>query len=392
VLIEGNHIHDFKKLADSGDHMDMIQFWTVEGQPSSQNVIIRGNFLDAGTGSPTHSIFMRNGVVDTGQGGEEYFYSNIVIEDNVIYNAHLHGITVGATDGLVISNNTLLYSFHVEGAGTGGLIAPQINLNDESLNVTVELNIAHDDVGGQPSGTIGPNLIVQHEDPDGVNYYGDLFVNALVAAPTLDDLRAVDGGIIELEGWGAEMSRTDTTFEVDPATSSESDVTTTSGSDVTTTSDSDVTTTSESEDTTHLESGPADGIIGTEDILIELWDSKLNAPVARLGEGTVLRLEELDILQSGNATIVVSAVAGGDLDGKFKSIYLNMDDLYENVDNNVPYTLFGDRGSNVLGGLFLEEGEHTLQLEVYSKGSGNGMLLGDFTFEFEVQAGDDLML
>jgi hypothetical protein len=143
VLIEGNHIHDFKKLADSGDHMDMIQFWTKEGEPSSQNVIIRDNFLDAGTGSPTHSIFMRNGVVDTGQGGEEYFYRNIVIEDNFIYNAHLHGITVGETDGLVIRNNTLMYSFHVEGAGKGGLIAPRINLNDESLNVTVELNISH---------------------------------------------------------------------------------------------------------------------------------------------------------------------------------------------------------------------------------------------------------
>ena len=51
---------------------------------------------------------MRNEMVDTGGAGDEMFYRNITIEDNVIYNAQVHGITVGETHGLTIKNNTIL--------------------------------------------------------------------------------------------------------------------------------------------------------------------------------------------------------------------------------------------------------------------------------------------
>ena len=44
---------------------------------------------------------MRNEMVDQGKAGLEMYYQNITIENNVIYNAQTHGITVGETTGLI---------------------------------------------------------------------------------------------------------------------------------------------------------------------------------------------------------------------------------------------------------------------------------------------------
>ena len=88
VLIENNHFHDFTTAPDSDDHGDMIQFWTNGTQSPSTSIIIRGNILNSARGGWTQSIFMRNEMVDTYGAGDEMFYRNITIEDNVIYNAH----------------------------------------------------------------------------------------------------------------------------------------------------------------------------------------------------------------------------------------------------------------------------------------------------------------
>ena len=56
----------------------------------------------------TQSIFMRNEVVDQGLAGANMYYQNVLIENNIIYNAHTHGITVGETIGLTIDHNTAL--------------------------------------------------------------------------------------------------------------------------------------------------------------------------------------------------------------------------------------------------------------------------------------------
>ena len=57
------------------------------------------------------------------------FYKNIVIKDNVIKNADYHGITVGETIGVVISNNTVL-----QNSDSGSVDdIPGINVEEESL-------------------------------------------------------------------------------------------------------------------------------------------------------------------------------------------------------------------------------------------------------------------
>jgi hypothetical protein len=186
--IEGNTIHDFRRSPNAGDHADMIQFWTNGATYPSTNIVIRGNHLDIGDGSPTQSIFMRNDQVDRGLAGEEMYYRNILIEDNVIVNSHAHGITVGETIGLTIRNNSVLHDDGNAPDGVDPMVnIPRINLAEDSQGVTVIRNLTAGITGwnGQSGWTLGSNLVVQDQDPHGDGYYGDVFL-----ASTLDGDRS----------------------------------------------------------------------------------------------------------------------------------------------------------------------------------------------------------
>ena len=206
VLIENNHIHDFTTAPNSGDHPDMIQFWTRGTTSPSTNIVIRGNLLNSGQGGGTQSIFMRNELVDTGAAGNAMFYRNVTIEDNVIHNAHTHGITVGETHGLTIENNTIL---HNRDAGSDGLVhVPTINLKAVSTGVTVTNNILPRLPSIPSAGAlVANNLIVQSDVPDGANYVGEIFVDALAGAQAaILDLQAVPGGILQQMGVGSRLT------------------------------------------------------------------------------------------------------------------------------------------------------------------------------------------
>ncbi len=182
ALIEGNHVHDFNRNLATGDHADMIQFWTAGTKVPSTNITIRGNLLDSGAGLYTQSIFMRNEVFDQGKAGPEMLYRNLLIEQNVILNAHLHGITVGEGDGIVIRNNTLIHNPVSNGPENNpGLWIPSIILARRSVNVTVTANISAEiilkdlinkwDVSG--------NLTAQDRNPTASGWYDKIFVNAI---------------------------------------------------------------------------------------------------------------------------------------------------------------------------------------------------------------------
>jgi|GEM_PF-1319222 len=207
VLIEDNYIHDFRSSGDPGDHRDMIQFWTNGTNQPSTDIIIRNNVLDSGEGDHTQSIFMRNERVDSYGDGLEMYYQNVTIENNVIYNASTHGIMVGETNGLTITNNTLLQNVDI--GSQVAVTQPSINLKTGSLNVTVTNNIVPrlglEDVGDEF--TVENNLVVQNSDPTQPNYVGDLFVNALAGADAeLFDLQALPNGLIEQLGVGAALT------------------------------------------------------------------------------------------------------------------------------------------------------------------------------------------
>ena len=76
--------------------------------------------------------------------------------------------------------------------------------------------------------TVENNLAVQRDNPNGANYYGDLFVNALAnSAATLADLMAVPGGIIDQSNVGSSLTQP----SADPPNAAPTDITLSNTSD-----------------------------------------------------------------------------------------------------------------------------------------------------------------
>ncbi|ETX13238.1 hypothetical protein OCH239_12735 [Roseivivax halodurans JCM 10272] len=202
LLIEGNHIHDFHSIP--GDHADMIQGWNVGTDTPSSHVTIRDNRLDIGAGDPTHSIFLRNYLVDTGQAGKEMYWRDIAIENNMISNGHGHGITVGASIGLSISKNTVLRADGAEADTSGEAVGiPRISVAPQSRNVMIERNVTSEILaGGSLEGwSVADNLLVQDQMADADNHYSMVFVSS-----TLDsrDFQLLSGASV-----GSTMSSGD---------------------------------------------------------------------------------------------------------------------------------------------------------------------------------------
>nr|WP_246849322.1 right-handed parallel beta-helix repeat-containing protein [Rubellimicrobium arenae] len=211
ITIEGNHIHDFKGSPTSGDHCDMIQFWTTATTAPSRNVVIRDNVLDIGNGTATQSIFMRNELVDTRAAGAEMFYRNVVIEGNTITNAHLNGITVGETNGVTIRNNTLL---HDDGAARDGadpeVEIPRINLASASTAVLIQKNVttAVPSAAGHADWIVSDNVLVQVTDPQAPGYIGNLFAgSSLKLEDGIHHWVALQGGIIDQLNAGSALTQ-----------------------------------------------------------------------------------------------------------------------------------------------------------------------------------------
>ena len=209
VRIEGNHIHDFKRAVESADHADFIQFWTARTKTPSQDILIRNNILNSESGWFTQSIFMRNERVDTGEAGAEMFYRNVTIEGNLIINAHLHGITVGETAGLVIRNNSLIRNARSEGKENNpGLWTPQIRVAPTSTDVVIKRN-ATNTISGyetQPDWTVEGNLQIQDRFPAQPGFYDRVFVAARSGDPSnLASFAALEGGPLDGTGIGSAL-------------------------------------------------------------------------------------------------------------------------------------------------------------------------------------------
>lgn len=181
VLVENNTIHNFNTSKLSGDHADMIQFWTTGTTRPSTDIIIRGNVLDIGDGGYTQSIFMRNELVSAGQAGTEMYYKNVTIENNVIVNGHLHGITVGETAGLTIANNSVLHSDGNAPDGPDSPVEiPRINVSANSTNVSITNNASSGISGytGQAGWNVSMNAFVQDQNPNLPGWYGSIFATS----------------------------------------------------------------------------------------------------------------------------------------------------------------------------------------------------------------------
>jgi len=207
VAIEGNHIHDFARDIESGDHADMIQFWTNRAVAPTRNVRIRANLINAGRGGWSQSIFIRNEMVDQGLAGEEMFYRNIEISNNVILNAHLHGVAVGETDGLLISNNTMVHNTEALGQGDPApLWVPRIRVNEAARNVVIARNVTAEVMGyeAQTDWQVRDNLLVQNRARGEPGFYLTAFGPASITDTTRPgSFAARVGGPLDGTGVGA---------------------------------------------------------------------------------------------------------------------------------------------------------------------------------------------
>lgn len=213
IRIEGNYLHDFLRAYQLKDHADMIQFFSTGAAAPTRDVVIRANVLRSGAGGATQSIFMRNELVDKGLAGREMFYQNVTIEDNVIINGHLHGITLGETAHAVIRRNTLLRNqIHVTNERRHKKVwIPRVQIAEASVDVRVVNNIAlglpmgRERWGGQ---SYDGNLSLQDMTPTQPGYYH----KALVAPMTADPLKLASyvvaaGGIANRHNLGAPLLR-----------------------------------------------------------------------------------------------------------------------------------------------------------------------------------------
>ena len=207
LLVAENYLHDFIRSLGSADHPDMIQFWTTNTTSPSENVTIRDNVLNSGTGGYTQSIFMRNELVDQGRAGLPMFYRNITIAGNVIINAHLHGITLGESDGVIIRNNTLIRNAISAGDEQNyQLVTPRINVASAARNVVIERNVIPDIAGfdGQSDWTVTDNFIIQDRERLRSGFYATVFANPFAGdIRDLSSFAYLPGGPLDGAGLGA---------------------------------------------------------------------------------------------------------------------------------------------------------------------------------------------
>ncbi|WP_424831779.1 right-handed parallel beta-helix repeat-containing protein [Ruegeria sp.] len=203
ITVEGNYLHDFNRSLNSGDHGDFIQFSKLLG-PSS-DITIRGNVIDMAGGDYAQAIFMGSGHSDPSD--PSMFYQNLLIEDNMIYNGHIHGIAVSGANNVTVSNNTVLA---VPGLLTGGVSVPQINVSSVSTNVTINQNVTSGVVGhtGQADWSVSNNVFAQNTNPNGANYYDNLFTyHATGAQDGYNQFGVKSGSVIETLGAGSSIEQ-----------------------------------------------------------------------------------------------------------------------------------------------------------------------------------------
>ncbi|WP_424831780.1 right-handed parallel beta-helix repeat-containing protein [Ruegeria sp.] len=170
VLIERNTVHNFR-AGSTRDHRDMIQLMRTTNTRST-NVVIRDNVFDMGAGDYTQTIFMGASGKDTSN--PQLRHQNILIENNVIYNAHLHGISVHGVDDLSIRKNSII---RIPISNSGQVTIPRINVSS-STSVVIEQNAVSEIVGyeNQRDWAVVNNALIQDLSPSRGGYYNREFI------------------------------------------------------------------------------------------------------------------------------------------------------------------------------------------------------------------------
>ena len=98
VTVANNFFHDFTPAV--GDHPDAIQFWTTNTTRPGTDILVTGNIIARGGGSPMQGLFMRDEI-----GGMNY--QRVTVTDNVVVGGLYNGIAVSNAKDVVVTGNTV---------------------------------------------------------------------------------------------------------------------------------------------------------------------------------------------------------------------------------------------------------------------------------------------
>lgn len=171
AVFKDNLFHDWYGSARHLNHDDMFQIWGTNVDQVSKNILIEGNFFDAGGSTASQTILIQNEHWES----EADNYSNIIISNNVIYNGHTHGITVDDTVGVQVLDNTLLYDKQVS-TPTGNVSNPPSIRVFNPEGAIVSGNIANEIYVGGEAHT-EDNIWVNYDSPSDPNYFDNHIVN-----------------------------------------------------------------------------------------------------------------------------------------------------------------------------------------------------------------------
>ncbi|WP_373085983.1 right-handed parallel beta-helix repeat-containing protein [Sneathiella sp.] len=204
VNIEGNYFHSSQPWAygGAGDHGDYIHFWITATQTeASDNIHISDNHFAEGTGQSMLGIYLdNNGDMNGLQ------FEDVVIDNNVFSTGNHQGIRIEGAQGLEITNNSLI---QISGDSKDGpTVVLAYGVKDAAIADNILSMPIAEAAGSEHNSNIVEhgNILVQYTDPNGDNYIGDLFVNALQDNPTLSDLLAVPDGVLEQLGVGSTLT------------------------------------------------------------------------------------------------------------------------------------------------------------------------------------------
>lgn len=171
LVVEANRLHNFRGIPGR-DHRDMLQIMRSSNRRST-NIVIRDNVFDMGAGDYAQTIWMGGDGKNLGDPGLRH--QNVVIENNLIYNAHTNGISVYGADNLSIRRNTVIRVRREKG---GKITIPRINVSSGSTRVVIEQNAVAGITGyrQQTDWAVLNNAIIQDERALRPGYYPREFV------------------------------------------------------------------------------------------------------------------------------------------------------------------------------------------------------------------------
>ena len=120
------------------------------------------------------------------------------------------------------------------------------------------------------------------------------------------------------------------------------------------------------------------------DLNFALDDTDSDAPLKYLQDGATITFSNL----TDTTNVFVEVDPTGALAGLVRSLRLTLSDgtvkYINKFDNSAPFTLFGDRGKNLLNGVDLAPGGYQLEVEAFSRPAAKGTSLGTHTINFSV--------